>query len=168
MHLNRLRLGEITALVGAAVLVVSLFLDWVEADLPGTPTASGFDAAGWLMIVLLLLVAALALTLVVLTVTLEPVGLTVTAAVGTAFFGILVTLVLLVRLALGQPDQGLGDGNVDLQLGAYLSLLGVVLCAAGGWITMRDERTDAPYSAAPELEPRHAPPAEVGGPAAGA
>jgi len=171
MHLNRLRVGEIVAAVGAALLVVSLFLDWVKPEYqllgrgrrvyeyPDAGTAlAGFDAAGWLMIVLLLIVAALAITLVVLTVTLEPVGMTVASAVGTAFFGILITLVLIVRLTLAQPDLGLGDKNADLQLGAYLSLLGVALCAAGGWLTLRDERMDAPYSVAPVLEPRPAPP----------
>jgi len=169
MQLNRLRLGEITALVGAVVVVVSLFLDWVELDrrvyeYPGTAAAaSGFDAAGWALIVLLLLVALMAITMVVLTVAVEPVGMTMAGAVGTAFFGILVTVVTLLRLAVFQPDLGAGDENVALQLGAYLSLLGVLLCAVGGWITMKDERQDAPYSAAPELEPRPAPPAGAAG-----
>ncbi|MTD43386.1 hypothetical protein GKE82_03470 [Conexibacter sp. W3-3-2] len=175
MQLNRIRVGEALALIGAAVVVVSLFLDWVEvagaADyvLRGYgavvssigASASGFDIAGWALIALLLLVAALALTLVVLTVAVEPVGLTMASAVATAFFGILVSVLTLLRLALFQPDAGLGDENVTLQLGAYLSLLGVVLCAAGGWITMKDERQSAPYSAAPDLEPRPAPPADA-------
>lgn len=168
MQLSRIRVGEALALIGAIVLIVSLFLDWVALDIPrriyeypGAPSLSGFDAAGWAMIALLLLVVVLALTLVVLTVAVEPVGLTMASAVGTAFFGILVTVVTVLRVAVFQPDNGAGDENVALQLGAYLSLLGVVLCAAGGWITMKDERQSAPYSAAPDLEPRPAPPAEA-------
>lgn len=173
MQLNRIRVGEALALIGAAVVVVSLFLDWVEVPeavftrsvgpdaFAGGVGVAGFDIAGWALIALLLLVAALALTLVVLTVAVEPVGLTMASAVATAFFGILVSVLTLLRLALFQPDAGLGDENVTLQLGAYLSLLGVVLCAAGGWITMKDERQSAPYSAAPDLEPRPAPPADA-------
>lgn len=169
MQLDRLRLGELIALVGAIVLVVSLFLDWVEVaagdfareGFSAVATASGFDSAGIVLVVLLLMVAALAMTLVVLTVAVEPVGMTMASAVGTAFFGILMTLATLLRVLLFQPDGGLGDSAVQMQLGAYLSLLGVFLCAAGGWITMKDERQSAPYSAAPELEPRPAPPAGV-------
>ncbi len=121
-------------------------------------TQSGLSAAGWFMVGMLGVVAALALTLVVLTVTLEPVGLTMSATVATAFFGIITAVVTAFRVLLFQPDAGLGDSAASMQTGAYLSLLSVVLCAAGGWITMKDERMDAPYSAAPELEPRPAPP----------
>jgi hypothetical protein len=174
MHLNRLRVGEITAAVGAAMLVVSLFLDWVSVDAPDyvrdgwtayaelEAGTSGFDAAGIVLVLLLLIVAALALTLVFLTVTVEPVGLTISFAVATAFFGIVATVATLLRVALFQPDlgAGLGDSVITMEIGAYGSLLGVLLCAAGGWLTLRDERMDAPYSAAPELEPRPAPPAE--------
>ncbi|WP_372791276.1 hypothetical protein [Paraconexibacter sp.] len=169
MHLHRLRLGEITAAIGAVVLITSLFLDWVELTVGAVPSGSaadgvvrvsesGFSSAGWLLVALLVIVAALAIALVVLTVTLEPVGLTMSVTVATAFFGIIAAVVTALRVALFQPDGGLGDSFASMQLGAYLTLLGVVLCAAGGWITMRDERMDAPYSAAPELEPRPAPP----------
>ncbi len=171
MQPNRLRIGELLALVGAVLLVVSLFLDWVEIsagdfvrDGFGIVAAeSGFSSAGVVLVVLLLVVAAMATTLVVLTVTVEPVGMTMASAVGTAFFGILMTVVTATRVLLFQPDLGvgLGDSQVQMQLGAYLTLLGVFLCAAGGWITMKDERQSAPYSAAPELEPRPAPPAGV-------
>lgn len=174
MHLNRMRLGEITAAVGAVVLLMSLFLDWVSPTLGplsdgrdgivymyDTGAVSGFEGAGILLVLLLLIVAALALTVVVLTVASEPVGLTMSAIVATSFFGIVATIATLLRVALFQPDlgAGLGDSMVTMEIGAYLSLLGVFLCAAGGWTAMRDERMDAPYSAAPELEPRPAPPA---------
>lgn len=179
MDLRRLRLGELLAAVGAVVLVVSLFLDWVHGPIAQANyvlrgygavvyskdvydgAASGLEAGGIVLVVLLLAVAALAATLVVLTVTVEPVGLTMASAVGTAFFGIVMTIATTLRVLLFQPDLGigLGDSDVQMQLGAYLSLAGVFLCAAGGWITMRDERQSAPYSAAPTLEPRPAPPA---------
>jgi len=178
MHLNRLRVGEITAAVGAVVVVVSLFLDWVSPSFEGAyfnrsvgggatvysgvfGAANGFDGAGILLVLLLLLVAALALTLAFLTVTVETVGLTISSAVATAFFGIVATIATLLRVTLFQPDLGVGFGDiaVTMELGAYLSLLGAFLCASGGWITLRDERMDAPYSEAPELKPRPAPPA---------
>lgn len=175
MHLNRLRLGEITAAVGAVVLLVSLFLDWVSVTAlvyfgqangsAATATQSGFEGAGILLVLLLLIVAALALTVVVLTVAVEPVGLTMSAIVATSFFGIVATIATLLRVGLFQPDlgAGLGDSMVTMEVGAYVSLVGVFLCAAGGWTAMRDERMDAPYSAAPELEPRPAPPAAPNG-----
>jgi hypothetical protein len=69
------------------------------------------------------------------------------AAVLTASFGTLAFLVLVVRVAT-QPDLGIGASNavVEVRAGAYLGLLFCALLAFGGWVTLADERTDAPES----------------------
>lgn len=184
MHLSRLRPGEVLAGLAAVGLLVALALDWAApepgllrgptGDLPASlsPLAdeaagaysdrlaqSGFNALGWPVVVLLLVAIALALLLVLATVTLEPVGLAVTATTVTTAVAGLATLVLLVRLTLGQPalDLGLRDADVALRWPAYAGLACAALIAAGGWLALADDRTDAPYSAAPELPPRPAP-----------
>jgi hypothetical protein len=181
MRLDRLRAGESLAGLGALALLVLLFLDWVrpEAALLRQPGAAipqslqgaadrvvqefvdanaqtGWHGLGWLMVVVLLLAIVAALTLVVLTVTQEPVGLTVGSAVITTAMGVIAAVALLIRLTLGQPDLGAGlpDRYVDVLAPAWLGLLSCLLIAAGGWITMADERTSAPYSTAPDLPPR--------------
>jgi hypothetical protein len=181
MHLDRLRAGEILAGLGAIALLLLLFGDWVRpeatllrqpgADIPpqlqGTAdrvvkafvdanAQTGWHGLGWLMVAVLLLAVIAALTLVVLTVTQEPVGLAVGSAVITTAIGIIATVALLIRLTLAQPDLGAGlpDRYVDVLAPAWLGQLSCLLIAAGGWITMADERTGAPYSTAPDLPPR--------------
>ena len=180
MRLDRLRSGELLAGLGAVALLVLLFLDWVRpegsllrqhgAEIPqslqGTANQlvdqfvqanaqTGWRGLGWIVVVVLLCAVIAALTLVVLTVTQEPVGLTVGSAVVTTAIGVIATLILLVRLTLAQPDLGAGlpDRFVDVLAPAWLGLLSCALIAVGGWITMADERTAAPYSAAPDLPP---------------
>lgn len=172
MAFDRLRIGETAAGVGAVLILASMFLDWIapetiEVDGLGAgyvafaqeSAQSGFTGAGLAIVALLLIVAAIALTLVVLTVAVEPVGMTIATAVVLTFVAVAVTLVVLARMLIWQPDFGVGlpDAAVALSIGAYLSLAGTALCAAGGWLTLRDERTDAPYSEAAALDPRPSP-----------
>jgi hypothetical protein len=181
MHLDRMRAGEGLAGLGAVALLVLLFLDWVRpegdllrqrgAEIPQSlqgvvgravrdfvdaNAQTGWKGLGWLMVVVLLLAILAALTLVVLTVTQEPVGPAIGSAVITTALGIVATLALLIRLTLAQPDLGAGlpDRYVDVLAPAWLGLAATAMIAAGGWIAMADERTGARYSAAPDLPPR--------------
>lgn len=184
MHLSRLRPGEVLAGLAAVGLLITLVLKWAApepgllrgptGDLPASlsPLAdeaagaysdrlaqSGLSALGWFTVLVLLVAAVLALLLVLATVTLEPVGLAVTATTVTTAFGAFATLVLLVRLTLAQPALGLSlqDADVALRWPAYVGLACTALIAVGGWLALADERTDAAYSAAPDLPPRPAP-----------
>jgi hypothetical protein len=171
VSVGRLRTGELLAGVGAAGLFGSLFLDWFGLDtgafgpgfsreLAGLLTKDGWSSLGWLMVVVL--VAAIALTgwLVISTLSAQSVTQPVAAAVLTATGGTIAFLALLIRV-LTQPDLGIGAPNslVVVKAGAYVGLVCCLLIAAGGWIAIGDERTDAPESRTVPPEPRPAPPA---------
>jgi hypothetical protein len=151
---SRMRVGEWVAAVGAAGLFVMLFLDWFSVDGQAagwkayTSPAdglhlSGWGSLGWFMVVLLCLAilggAALASMTVRRTSPAWPVG----AAVLTWIVGSLIFLVLVVRVAL-QPGLGLGLPNrpVLVEAPAYAGLLFALMIPVGGFLSLRDERTD--------------------------
>ncbi len=167
MSAARLRVGEITAGAGALLLVVLLLLDWAgpEASVLRDPAAelsqSGFATLGWVLVVMLVALLVCALALVVLTVTeRETPVLAVVAAAVTTFWGIVTAVAVVVRLTLAQPDLGLSllDDQVDVLTPAWLGLLCVAAVAAGGWLTLRDDRLDSPLSEPPGVPVRPAPP----------
>lgn len=176
MSSTRIRLGEILAGAGAAGLIVVLFLDWFGLeDRTGVvvPAAakevaqSGWNGLGWLALVFVVIAVVAALAIVAAAVSRQPPAWAVGSAVVTAFFGIFAFCAVVISLLI-QPDLGFGLPNqlVTVKGPAYAGLALVALIAVGGWITMADERTDAPYSAPPELEPRPIPPpAEPAAPA---
>jgi hypothetical protein len=155
---GRVRVGEVLTGLGALGLLMSLFLDWFSLD-PGAfrgafgkavaaaTAKDGWSSLGWLMILILVIAILLAGWLVVSALRSESVSQAVAAAVLTASFGTLAFLVLAVRVAT-QPDLGIGAPNaaVEIRAGAYLGLLFCALLAIGGWVTLADERTDAPES----------------------
>lgn len=159
MDLSRLRLGELVAGIAALALLVTLFFDWNRdtgaegsvASVGRFGAESGWSALGVITLLLVLVAVGVALTLVLFTVTRRPAALPIGAAVLTTAIGTVVLGVLAVRVLL--LDDSLG--------GAYLGLLFTALIPVGGWITMADERTHAPYSAAPDIPRRPAPPAEA-------
>lgn len=135
MHLYRLRLGELLVGGSALALFVVLFaLDWFSF--------SGMGASGWdaleIQRFLLLVVVALAGTLVALTVLARPVAMPVAAAVVTTGTAIVALLALLYRVGIDEPGP---NPVVEVELGAYLGLAAVTGIAAGAWRTMADERT---------------------------
>jgi hypothetical protein len=147
---KRLRVGEWSAGLGGALLLVALFLDWV-----GPGGQSGWSALGWLTLVFCLAAIAVAAWLVLATVLAHPVAQLVAAAALTALLGTLAVLVLLVRTAVAQPGV---DAVTSIEGGAYLGLLAALLIAVGGWWAIADERTDAPESAYTPPPARPAPP----------
>jgi hypothetical protein len=161
MRLRRLHHGELLALAGAAGLLVTLFLTWFEASFPRL-SRSGWGSLGWFLDALLVLAIGLALWLAVATAGNPPSrpAQSVTAAVLTATVGTIVFAVLAVRV-IDQPGLGHDVPNelISIQAPAYLGLACCAAIAAGGWLSIRDERTDAPESAYEPPPARPAPPA---------
>jgi hypothetical protein len=172
---SRLRAGEWTAVAGAAGLVVTLFLPWFGVEiaraeqpaqgngilnLVSTSSAeswgTGWDALGWLVIVIALAAVGCAAWLTVATAAGRPVAQQVAAGVLTATAGTLAVLAIVLRTLVFQPGP---NDLVGIRYGAWLGLLAVLTLAVGGWWTIKDDRTDAPESAYPPPEPRPAPPA---------
>jgi hypothetical protein len=156
---SRLRAGEWTAAAGAAALLVTLFLPWFDVEILGTRSAgswgSGWDALGWLVIVIALVAVACAAWLALANATAGPVAQSVAASVLTATAGTLAFVVLALRALVFQPGP---NEFVVLRYGAWLGLLAALVLALGGWWAIKDERTDAPESAYTPPEPRPAPP----------
>jgi H+/Cl- antiporter ClcA len=131
VKVRRLRSGELLALAGAILLVVSFTRPWYEGG--------GRDLDAWQTFgpaVLLLILAALAgLALALATVTERSTALPVAAAIWGTLFGILGTIAAIVRV-LERPSF-----STTLCAGAWLALAGAVAVLAGSWQSMRDERT---------------------------
>jgi heme A synthase len=165
-----LRKGEVLTGVGALGLFISLFLDWFGLDPSAFPgpfaqvvaaalAKDGWSSLGWFMVLILVVAILLGGWLVVAALRSDSVAQAVGAALLTASFGTLAFLVLAVRVVT-QPDLGIGAPNavVDVRAGAYLGLLFCALLALGGWLTLADERTDAPESQVTPPDARPVPP----------
>lgn len=170
MKLGRLRPGEWLAGLSAIGLLVALFFDWFSLGTDhgrrvvvigsGPGGVDGWGSLGWFAVLLLLLAVFAGLALAVLTAmpaqsAAIPVGSTVPATV----FGAIGVLVVLLRIVF-QPDLGIGapDAFVDVEVGAWLGLLLTLGIAAGGWLSMRDERPPAGEGHQGPVETRPVPP----------
>jgi hypothetical protein len=151
VSVGRLRGGELLVGVGAVVLLVSLFLDWV-----GPVGQSGWSSLGWLTLLVAISGILAAWWLAFATATARPVTQVVAAAVIGAVVEPLTVVVLLVRTAIAQPGV---DAVTSIEAGAYVGLAGAALLTVGAWWSLADERTDAPESAYVPPAPRPAPPA---------
>jgi hypothetical protein len=145
--MRRIRVGEALAGIGAVALFVLLFSDWFSAR--GGVTGSGWSTLGWPLVVLLVVVMGVAVVLVAATIAQAKPATVVDAAAITFTLGALTLVIALVRVLVTQPDLGLGLGNtaVSVEPAGYLGLVAIAMTAAGGWITLADERTEAPESA---------------------
>jgi hypothetical protein len=154
--LSRIRAGEALTAIGAIALFVLLFLDWFSG---GGVSASGWSSLGWALVVLLVIVMALAVVVLAAVVTAAKPAIAVGSAVITFTVATVTFLIALVRVLITQPalDMGLGNGAVSVQVAGYLGLLALALIAAGGWLTVADERTAAPESAYSPPPPRPLP-----------
>lgn len=161
MRLARLRTGEWVALAGVVGLLVTLPLTWFAASAP-VLAKTGWGSLGWFLDALLVVALGLAAWLVVSTVMRPPSqgSQAVAAGVLTATVGTIVLAILIVRV-IDQPALGEDVPNelISIRAPAYLGLLFAAAVAAGGWLSVRDERTDAPESAYEPPPPRPAPPA---------
>ncbi len=145
MRLSRLRWGELLALAGAICLIVALTLPWYQSPEGKISAWSSFGPA----VVLLIVGAVAALTLVLATITERSTALPVAAAVWGTLFGVIACVAALVRL-LERPDHASA-----LCAGAWVALAGAILILVGCWQSMRDERPEL-YEA-PEIELRPPP-----------
>lgn len=159
----RLRAGDWLLLVSALALLVLLVLDWFSAESAGTaaPETSGWSSLGWFVVALLVVTIALALVTVALLAAGAGDALNLKPAVVLAVLAPLTFLVLAVRVLVAQPGLGAGlpDEAVAVELAGWLGLLAALLLAAGAWISLHDERTDARGREFTPPEPRPAPPA---------
>ena len=169
---RRLRSGELLAGGGALVLFLSLFLDWFEPEIKPRITetsgrvvgpeqhVSGWTSLGWVMIVVLLAVIVLAIWLAASTLFAAAVSQPVAAGVLLSAVGSLALGALVVRVAIVQPGLGIGlpDELVGVRWPAYVGIAALAVVVAGGWISIGDERTDAPESATTPPPARPAPP----------
>ena len=150
MDLGKLRKGEwLTALASVALLVVT-FLPWFAA---AGATATAWEAFSVWDIVLALL-AAMGLGAAVLAAGRRAPAAPIAAAVLTTGAAILLAPVLLLRIVFSPGPNAL----VDPRYGAWLGLLCVIGIAAGAWLTLGDERTEA---IEPPFIPAQPPPPEV-------
>jgi Na+/melibiose symporter-like transporter len=140
MSLTRLRSGELLATLGAVLLVVGSFLPWYES--------AGAQPSSWgrfgIVTVLIVIAASLALLLAVATVAERSPALPVAGAVWTTLWGAIA--------AIGVLSVVLGHTSA-LCVGSWLSLLAALAIAAGGWQSMRDERTERYEPAQPSPRP---------------
>lgn len=169
MSFTRLRLGEVVTAVGALGLTVSLFLAWYglesDAGVSAPRGAENLTDSGWTGLgtigTILVVIALLAALLVIVTAAgRQAPAWAVGATILTTFTGIVAFCAVAIS-ALAQPDLGIDLPNqlVHVKAMTYVGLVFAALVPVGGWMALADERTDAPYSAAPEIEPRPAPPA---------
>jgi heme A synthase len=147
---NRLRVGEWVAAIGAAALLVTLFLDWV-----GPADESGWSSLGWVTLAFCIAAIACGAWMAIANATNCPVAQAVAASVLTATAGTFAFVAVALRALVFQPGP---NDVVALRYGAYLGLLAALILALGGWLAIKDERTDAPQSAYTPPEPRPAPP----------
>ncbi len=174
MRLNRLRSGELVALIGAIGLLVVMFTDWYDG--PGVAVfdrsapeggvqivrdgvhTMGWSAVGWFAAGITAITIIVALFWLFATTTQDSTALPVSGDIVTILLGILTSIALLSRLVL-QPGLGIGLGNadVDLRLTAYLGPLLAIVLTAGAWRALADERTEAPYSQPGDIELRPIP-----------
>ncbi|HET8537931.1 MAG TPA: hypothetical protein VFL73_12195 [Solirubrobacteraceae bacterium] len=154
--MSRLRLGETLAGLGAIALFVLLFLDWFSG---GGVSRSGWSSLGWALVVLLAAVIVLALAVPAAVIVRAHPAVAVGSAVITIGVGVVTLVIALIRVLITQPalDLGLGNGAVSVQVAGYLGLAALALIVVGGWITIADERTQAPESAYTPPPPRPLP-----------
>ena len=154
--MTRIRVGEAVTAIGTIGLFVLLFADWFKG---GGVTRSGWSSLGWALDVLLVALLALVVVTVGSLVARSKVAIAIGAAVITSTLAVITFAIALIRVLIAQPDLdlGLGNGAVTVQVAGYLGLAALALIAAGGWIAIGDERTDAPDSAYTPPPPRPVP-----------
>ena len=168
--MSRLRAGEWLAVVGAAALLVALFLPWFGVERPtrgallvvglAEGSDNGWSSLGWLTLVFVLGAIGCAAWLALANATGRPVAQSVAASVLAATAGTLAFIAVTLRALVFQPGP---NEIVTVRYGAWIGLLAALSLALGGWWAIKDERIDAPESAYTPPEPRPAPPPRLTG-----
>jgi uncharacterized membrane protein len=148
VSLVRLRAGEWLAAVAAIAIPITLALPWYGAR-AREETVTGFESFT-VIDVLILLAAAVGLTLSILQATQESPSLPVAFGVLTVMVGVIAALLALYRL-INEPGP---DEFLDVRLGAWLGLAATAALTAGGWLSIANERVrGVPRGPEPELRP---------------
>jgi hypothetical protein len=135
MDLRRLRAGEWIVAASGAALLLALFLPWYTAD-------AGRSTSAWesfaVLDIVLVLIAASAVALLVVTATQPVPAVPVTLAALVALGGLVATVLVLIRVF------DLPDGAAGRRWALWLGLAGSLGIFAGGLIAIRDERRSTP------------------------
>jgi hypothetical protein len=145
LKFEQLRLGELLALLGAALIIASLLVPWYGGGTLGDLDA--WDTFGPAM-ALLIAAACAALAMVISAVTERSTALPVSTAVWSVLLGLIAVVAAIVRV-LERPDY-----STALRLGAWLALAGAAAILAGAWQALRDERTSVYEQVLPRARPR--------------
>jgi hypothetical protein len=145
MRLRRIRVGETFALLGAALVIVSLFLPWYGGSTLGT--LSAWDTFGGAL-VLLIAAACAGLAMSVSALTERSTALPVSLAVWSVVVALIGLIAAIVRV-LERPDHA-----TSLCAGPWLALAGTVSILLGAWLALRDEHASLYPPAAPPPRPR--------------
>src|SRR5262249_8174495 len=129
--IRRLRAGELLALAGSILVIVSMFVPNYEG---GFTHVTGWDTFG-VAAPLLLLAAPGGIVVAVTALTERSTALPVAALVWCTVIAIAGVIAAIVRL-LERPGH-----NTAVCSGPWLALAGALLILAGAWQGMRDERT---------------------------
>jgi hypothetical protein len=128
---RRLRVGELTILLGVAGVVVALVLSWYRSPEGNLTAWDTFGPA----VALLMLSALVGLVYVLATLTERTTAIPVAAMIWSVLFGAVGVVAAIVRLLERPHDAG------SLCAGAWVAFAGAVLILVGSWLAMRDERT---------------------------
>lgn len=142
--LRRLRRGELLALIGAVLVLLSLFVACYDSP---AGTLSAWDTFG-AAVALLLAAACAALALVLSALTERTTALPVSSAVWCVPLGLAGVIAAVVRL-LERPE-----GATGLAAGSWLALIGALAILAGAWETLRDEHSSLYEPTRPPERPR--------------
>jgi hypothetical protein len=135
MDLRRLRAGEWIVAVSGAVLFLALFLPWYTADAGKSTTAWQSFAV---LDVVLALIAASAVTLLVVTATQPVPAVPVALAALVALGGLVATVLVLIRV-FDLPNEAAGR-----EWALWLGLAGSLGILGGSMLAVRDERLSPP------------------------
>jgi hypothetical protein len=144
MNLRQVRVGELLALAGAALVIVSLTEPWYDSPAGRLDAWDTFGAS----IILLAAATCGALGLVVSALTERSPALPISIGVWTVLLGLAAVIAAAVRV-LDRPEHATG-----LLAGPLLALAGAVAILAGAWLSLRDERPSLYEPADPEPRPR--------------
>jgi drug/metabolite transporter (DMT)-like permease len=144
MKLRQLRVGELLALAGAILVIVSLFERSYEAPVGNLDAWNTFGPG----VVLLLVAVCGALAMVISALTERTTALPVSTAVWCVLLGVLAVIAAIVRV-LERPEHA-----SSVCIGAWLALAGAVAILVGAWQALRDERPQLYPPARPAARPR--------------
>ena len=130
MRVRRIRAGELLALLGAVLVIVSLLLPWYGGSTLGTLNAWDTFGPG---LALLIAAACAALAMVASALSGRSTALPVSLAVWSVVVGLIGLIAAIVRV-LERPDHA-----TSLRSGAWLALAGAAAIPLGAWLTLRDE-----------------------------